>query len=477
MPFVEAMMKVHWDNTGASEEMPVLLTPTGPFVPLIKYFKKKKKSLSWRRKVIRALRLFLEYTDANLDVTHWKHEHFANFDLTLRIGSFDLETKIDPANLCWKPMATPDANDVIRYLSDFFDDMGAQEGKKGARQFNPRQVGDRYDQMIDQRAWEYRKEKAFLGHLWCKNPETQRANDPHDTTGRATRPGRMSKTFARAPPRFPDARFEELLFKGFRVRGRYDWGSMLITTLLHGAGLRLSEPFHMFWEDVQCDPEDRSTALVVIHHPEEGYAPGKWKDPDTGRPGKRRHYLAHEFGLLPRNVMTDTRHAGWKNNMCDGPGYMQAHWLPSQYCDYGRLFLQLWERYLAQTCSIARGPHPFVWINTERNVGDICTLKMFVRKYGAAIKRIGMIPSKAGGTSPHGGRHAYGKRAEQLGMSTKIIQHLMHHGSPLSQEVYTQADLDEVRKALAEAQQRAGAMATVHGHLGASLPIEEFIKE
>ena len=95
---------------------------------------------------------------------------------------------------------------------------------------------------------------------------------------------------------------------------------------------------------------------------------------------------------------------------------------------------------MEQTGSIAHDQHPFAWINAERNAGDMYTIKMFGRSYEAAIERIGMTPSKGLGTTLHGGRHAYGKRAEQMGLGMKVIQHLMHHGSPLSQDVYTQPD-------------------------------------
>jgi hypothetical protein len=78
---------------------------------------------------------------------------------------------------------------------------------------------------------------------------------------------------ATEPPEFPDDRFEELLFKGFCVGGRLDYRGILITILLHCAGFRDCEPFHLYLSDVQFDPDDRESALVRIHHPEFGAAP------------------------------------------------------------------------------------------------------------------------------------------------------------------------------------------------------------
>jgi len=47
----------------------------------------------------------------------------------------------------------------------------------------------------------------------------------------------------------------------------------LITVLLHGGGLRESEPFHLYVSDVAIDPRNTKSALVRLYHPERGKAP------------------------------------------------------------------------------------------------------------------------------------------------------------------------------------------------------------
>lgn len=92
-------------------------------------------------------------------------------------------------------------------------------------------------------------------------------------------PKREPKVAKADPPAFPDARFDELLVKGFCTAGRPDYRGMLITLLLHGAGFRESEPFHLYIGDVFPNPFNRKQAGVIIHHPSDGTAPGDWLDP------------------------------------------------------------------------------------------------------------------------------------------------------------------------------------------------------
>ena len=107
--------------------------------------------------------------------------------------------------------------------------------------FNPKYKGGSYDQRIDERAYQYRRSKAFLGHTWSNNPEK-------DSLGRLTRGAKPPKISNGQEPEFPEDRFEELLFKGFKVAGRYDWRGMAISLLLHGAGLGSLSHFISTWE-------------------------------------------------------------------------------------------------------------------------------------------------------------------------------------------------------------------------------------
>lgn len=124
---------------------------------------------------------------------------------------------------------------------------------------------------------------------------------------------------------------------------------------------------------------------------------------------------------------------------------MHVQWFPEIY---GHWFMQLWMRYLEQIAMIPRS-HPYAWINIHREpIGEMYQIGEYRKALEAAVKRIGLIYSKAEGTTPHGLRHAYGQRARKGGIDPIIIQRLLHHSSIESQQVYTQPEARESTNAI-----------------------------
>ncbi len=442
--FVRVKARVYTDSTGAYAELPVLLTPAGILEPLLDYFLHRfhDRSLAWMTKVIRSVRMFLEYLQTN-PAERDTHRLFQNFAQRLYTGTFNRETGFDPSGLCWAPRSPQDASHIIIHLSDFFDWLG--EMRPEAAKVNPRYAGGAFDRQADEAAYQYRRSKAFLGHTWAENASPAE-------TGHRVRGRRLPKVEKGEPPAFPDERFEELLVKGFRSAGRYDYRGMLITLLLHGAGFRESEPLHLYVPDVFPAPANSLQAQVLIHHPTYGAAPADWRDKRGRiRKGNRAEYLAHQFGLAPRTELMDRRHAGWKGGTHDAAYYKQAYWfLP----EYGEWFLHLWPRYLEQVARMERD-HPFAFINLHREpVGAVYTLTQYNKAHAAACERIGLTVSKALGTTPHGHRHAYGRRLRNAGVDKALIRRFMHHASLESQEVYTQPSTRETLAALEAAAKR-----------------------
>ena len=442
--FVTVKARVHTDATGAYTELPALLTSAGVLEPLLDYclYRSHDRSLAWMSKVARSVRMFLEYLQSN-PAERDTYRLFQNFAQRLYTGTFDRATGLDPSGLCWAPRSPQDAAHIVTHLTDFFDWLG--ELRPDAAQVNPHYAGGAFDRQTDEAAYQFRRSKAFLGHTWA-------ANASPTETGHRVRGQRLPKVDKGEPPAFPDERFEELLVKGFSAAGRHDYRGMLITLLLHGAGFRESEPMHLYIPDVFPDPAHPRQAKVRIHHPSHGDAPADWRD-EKGKPrkGKRTEYLAQQFGLVPRTEMLDRRHAGWKGGMHDGAYYKQAYWfLP----EYGEWFLQLWHRYLEQVARVERD-HPFAFINLSREpVGATYTLTQYNKAHAAACERIGLTVGKALGTTPHGHRHAYGRRLRKAGVDKALIRRFMHHASEESQEVYTQATIREAQAALEVAAQR-----------------------
>jgi hypothetical protein len=445
--FVTVKARVYTDITGVYTELPALLTSSGVLEPLLDYclHRSHDRSLNWMSKVTRSVRMFLEYLQSN-PAERDTYRLFQNFAQRLYTGTFDHATGLDPSGLCWVPRSPADAAHIVTHLTDFFDWLG--EMRPEAAQMNPRYAGGAYDRQTDEAAYQFQRSKAFLGHSWA-------ANASPAETGHRVRRRCLPKVDRGEPPAFPEEHFEELLVKGFKAAGRQDYRGMLITLLLHGAGFRESEPFHLYIPDVFPDPANPRQARVHIHHPSHGAAPADWRDErNSPRKGNRAAYLAQQFGLVPRTEVMDRRHAGWKGGMHDAAYYKQAHWfLP----EYGEWFLQLWHRYLKQVACIDRG-HPFAFINLSREpAGAMYTLTQYNKAHVAACERIGLTVGKALGTTPHGHRHAYGRRLRIAGVDKPFIRRFMHHASEESQDVYTQPTTREVRVALEVAAQRLRA--------------------
>ena len=437
MPCVTTTARIYSDNTGAYSEIPVILTTAGPLAPLVDYcLARHDRSLSWMRKLVSAVGLFLDYLEVNPDEREqWLL--FRNFANALYLGTYDVETGLDPSGLCWEAMPHSTVGYIVLQLTEFFDWLG--KGNPAAAKLNPRYQGGAYDQRMDQAAYIYRRNKAFLGHTWATNPEPE---------GRVTRTKRAPKVEGAPPPEFPDDRFEDLLFKGFLVAGKHDYRGMLITLLMHGAGFRVSEPFHLYVADVAPNPLDPTSALVRIHHPELGVAPDGWRN-QKGKESNRRAYLAAKWAMHPRGDSVNNE-VGWKDNLLDGKYYMQAQWFDPVY---GKWFLQIWALYMRQVAVLDRN-HPFAFVNLHRApIGGMYSLPAFKKAHKEAVLRIGLPYGKAHGTTEHGHRHSYAQRLRRAGISKLMIKGFMHHKSLESQDGYTRPTHAEARDALAAAAQ------------------------
>jgi hypothetical protein len=461
--FVSVKVRVITDETGAYTELPGLLTPAGVLTPLLDYCLSRShdRSLAWMDKVIRSMQMFLEYMHCN-PLQRDTHLLFQNFALRLYSGTFDLATGLDPSGLAWSARSAEDAGHIITNLSYFFDWLGAE--RPAAARINPKYSGDSFDRICDETAYQYRRDKALLGHTWSDNL-------PAPEGGRRVRPQRTPQVTDSDPPAFPEDQFMDLLTNGFKVGRRHDYRGILITLLQHGGGFRESEPFHLYIEDVIPDPSNPNSALVRIHHPSQGAAPAHWKDVQ-GRPrkGNRAAYLHEKFGIAPRTQLQGTRKAGWKGGMHDGRFYKEVRWFQPEY---GELFLRVWRKYLHQVAQTDR-IHPFAFVNLSRGtVGERYTLGQYNKAHARACRRIGLKVCKELGTTPHGHRHAYGRRLRAAGVEKAFIKRFMHHGSLQSQETYTQATAKEMQL---ELQAAALRLERIKGSADGPLEMTQLLK-
>lgn len=463
MDLVTVRAKVLSDATGSISEIPVILTSDGPFLPLVDYvlWRQHDRSVSWMRKVVHDVALLLRYIQTNADSFQDSENLFHSFIQRLYSGTVGPDGS-DPSGLYWKPADHRVIGTILTRLTDFSCWLA---DRQAGNVLNPLRSASSYDEIVAISASMARKDRAFLGHI-----QRSISHIPVDA-GRSTLALRSPKvSVSDDAVAFPEKHFEDLLLNGFRLfRGqgslqrRLNIRDCLITLLMHGAGFRLSECFHLWVDDVKPHPLDSSSAQVRIHHPSLGDAPDDWFD-ERGRSIKcnRAAYLAGKFAMKPRNELMGTSYAGWKDPNLDGNYYMEAYWFQPEL---GKLFWHLWKKYLNELISLPR-THPYAFVVYKSGTaGDMYSIDNYKQAHRLAISRIGLIPSKDLGTTPHGHRHAYGRRLMRSGVSPQIKQRALHHKSIASQAIYTAPSATDVNNALNAATQTLELIAAEGRHV------------
>ena len=446
--------KVFTDNTGAAAHVPVLLTEQGVCGSLLDYtLHMSGRSRAWQSNLLRAVRRLLDYAAANAACFASERELFASFAERLYTGTIGADGG-DASGLYWRPLRWAHAKALLHVLAEFTAHLAEERGE--APPLMRLRPSSSHDEILAWASWSQRQHRSFLGHLWSAKEAWRKR--PSWSVGRP-----MPTVIGEEIKAFPEARFMELLLHGFVRRGRRDEATLgarvnlrdcLITLMMHGGGCRLSECFHLYVPDVALDPHDPTVAVVRIHHPANGSAPDDWTN-ERGEPvrGNRAAFLAQR-GLRPRSELRDTRHAGWKDPSLDGRYYLELRWFPR---DYGRLFLQLWTLYLRQIAGIPRA-HPFAWLTLDGPVpGAMYRMTHYHRAHERAVRRLNLVPAKNLGTTPHGHRHAYGRRLRGAAVDPLVRMRAMHHRTLESQQVYTEPQLNEVLRTFEDAEARMSA--------------------
>ena len=218
----------------------------------------------------------------------------------------------------------------------------------------------------------------------------------------------------------------------------------MVAILLHAGGLRISEPFHLWVNDVAEDPLDPSLAFVRVFHPSDGMI--TFNDPTTGnvRQTNRATYLETHCHRRPLNL--ESRYNGWKGNALErGDNCMSVFWYPR---DYGRLFLTLFKIYITRVRSLSLD-HPWLFVTES---GRPLTSKAYRKQHDVGVARLGLDVRKQLGTTPHGHRHSYGQRIEQAVqkgfLTEKVFMRVFHHNSLTSQRSYSQQEFSQISRLL-----------------------------
>jgi hypothetical protein len=431
------------DRLRADKHTALLLVGDRPFEPLAAYFRERNKSLSVEKLTARAVALLIDFIvarDADFAEKSRRHELLNEFAHSLHQGSFSGAD--DPTSLWWVARSSENTKDLLEAVCSFSDWLIEN---RGTQPLNPYRAASHAERIQYWRRWNKFKYTSLLAHTHHKSH-----NEGISVRMFAT-PSSPLTTEGR-PPYFPHERFADLLIRGFRRRGthasfwkQYCVRDMMVALLLHGGGLRPSEPFHIWVNDIQADPHEPGRALVRVFHPEEGSI--SFPDAETGNivTSSRKAFLQLQ-GLRPLNHQTV--YNGWKGNLLQKHGkFMPVFWYPE---NYGRLFLKLFKIYINYVRPMSLG-HPWLFVTEDRLP---MTAKAYSTLHDAAVHRIGLTASKPAGTTPHGHRHAYGQRMQELleagHIDKKIFQVVMHHRSALSQEAYNGKEWgrvnDELRK-------------------------------
>lgn len=433
-----------------------------PVAPLIEYFAEhgRTRSLSWQNGVARAVGLLVDFLIANRehfgDTNGDRPQIFAAFAEALVAGTINADGD-DPSGLFWVPKKLKRASYLLNSVTAFSDWLVR---KYETTPLNPWKAASVAEQIAYWRRFDKRRAFSILAHTASRESAVAQS-----IRARQVSIGRKATvTVTQSVKFFPDDRIWDLLFKGFATPGsqgsklfqdRYNIRDIMITILLHGGGLRESEPFHLFVADVGIHPQNPKSALVRLYHPEQGMAPPDYIDPISGRHIKadREEYLRVKWGLQPRNRTVGRFHAGWKDLLLSNERekFTLIHWFPSYW---GEVFLALFKLYVTHLRS-RHCPNPYLFVSHKQQYrGQAYTVDSFRQSHARAVRRIDLVPSAEIGTSPHGHRHAYGQRMAENEVPEAIIQRAMNHKSPTSQKVYTAPTDAKVEQALREAQAR-----------------------
>lgn len=425
--------------------------PPVPFLPWIHYVQETDglRRLAWQREAAGAIRDLLDFVaTSGADAGEIDKDTLRVFAAALLSGTRALGEPFERHGLHWPPRSRNRATRCLSLVTAFLDWLAERTGRPSA---NPWRTATPAERLVRLRHLDKRAARSLLSHAAYRHRDAVAAGEVREVT--------VARKAADAPfdeaRAFDDALFERLLLRGFGRRApdhaplthRLRLRETLIAILLHGGGLRLSEPFHLYVGDVREDPLRPGSALVRLFHPEQGRAP----EEDGQRWRHREHYLRDRWHRLPRTLERGRFQAGWKNlALSDGQakcGFVE--WFPAHW---GQVFLLLFRLYLQNR---PRGAHPFLFVSEHlAHRGEPYTIEAFEQAHAQAVRRVGLVPIKARGTTPHGHRHAYGKRLRRAGVEPLFIQRAMHHRSPHSQLVYTKPSMDEVAAALRAADAR-----------------------
>jgi len=226
--------------------------------------------------------------------------------------------------------------------------------------------------------------------------------------------------------------------------------------VLGAGGRRVSEALHIFVPyDIGLNPRTGEARLRI--------AEPRYGRIEIEKNGKtklitRQEYLRKYHQMRPRAQERPGRgiHAGWKGIREDDTAAKSKEivWMAPQF---GELMWETHKEYM-KAREATGAPHPFYFVNTKRNKGAPLTISNAKGLLRAACKRLG-ITSR---TNLHSLRHVFGIfLACELAIQQYLITLAFGHRSLASAAAYTVPTNEQLRKAIARAQENRVASASV----------------
>lgn len=406
-----------------SHNLPAIFTKSGLLISHLRYlYSNRGKSPSWMERNIFAVELLLKFIERQVSNFSSATDILRAFVEALQFGT--IQDGQDSSGLFWSPRRNEDVNVLLRHITDYCDYLDTVHGTDLPK-LNPLRKATHAEERLQWCAYYRRHSRSFLNHL--AKPSRQQFSVLRKIRGPESHLVDIEAVY-----RFPEDRIEDLLRHGFVFpSGEPDYASQLIVILMHFGGLRLSECFHIYTDDLSIDPKSGS-ALISVYHPSDGQSP-------DARFRNRREYLTHKYRLNPRNEYSRSHrlYAGWKRPLLTNRDLsFDVMFYPASKAVEFTLILQ---KYLSTKPAT---DSPFLFVNSK---GNPESKKNFIQKHNRAVRRIGLEPAKSLGTTPHAHRHSFGYRLGQEGFSQLEIQKAMHHKSPDSCLVYLKPSGNEVR--------------------------------
>ena len=413
-----------------------------------------ERSHSWRMGVAKTIGLFYDFFKASeiddFEKGLGENQLIRNFLLALLRGTI-LQDGSDLIGLRWKP-CSPEVYAVrkshLRFFLNALQDL-TDEGVIIPTRFS--------EASISSRGLEYSKARSILFHVGTPGQRSGERSYSERSIGVRRKcagfdPQALTKLLefgcrrSRSIPDFYDKSGKPTLASEFNLN------LLMAIILMAGGGLRQSELFHIFFEDILPDK-------IWMYHPEHGL---------DQRERRRVDILRDQYGILPRNRITGTQRAGWKKFLITDAKRNRSPLFLLPY--YHELFFKAFQEYRRHVYP-SNPEHPYLFVSTDaRYYGQPWTIEGLKDSFRSAMKKAGIEQSKFEDTNIHALRHSYGQTLVSMQLSPLHIQEAMHHLSIESQKVYTRPSDGAVN---AELQAAAGRMEAQRNGNYSDLPILE----